>query len=203
MSIFRRRLMMGQGGRKPDHYDAETEFIQSTGTQYIDTNLKLSDSNYVIDAKFNISTDTSRYFAALFTNREKGYNTYGFAISNTRTYINPCNNPDVCIGITYSLNTDYTLSLKRGEATLNGTTYSNTDYNSGYSRNSLWIFRQWYNGVGISAKLYYLTIRHNDDIIMDFIPVRVGDVGYLFDKVSGKLFGNVGSGDFILGNDII
>lgn len=202
MSILRRQLMMGLRGIEPDHYDAEIEFIQSNGTQYIDTNLKLSDSNYVIDAKFNISTNTSKNFAALFTNREKGYNTYGYAISNTRTYINPCNNPDSAISVTYSVNIDYTLSLKRGEVTLNGTTYSNTYYNSGYSRNSLWILRQRYNGVGLSAKLYYLTIRHNDDIIMDFIPVRVGDVGYLFDKVRGRLFGNDGTGDFILGGDI-
>ena len=35
----------------------------------------------------------------------------------------------------------------------------------------------------------------------DFIPVRVGNVGYMYDKVSGKLFGNAGTGSFILGPD--
>jgi hypothetical protein len=34
-----------------------------------------------------------------------------------------------------------------------------------------------------------------------FIPVRVGTTGYMYDKVSGQLFGNVGTGDFILGAD--
>jgi hypothetical protein len=36
---------------------------------------------------------------------------------------------------------------------------------------------------------------------LDLIPVRVGNVGYMYDKVSGKLFGNVGTGSFILGPD--
>ena len=36
---------------------------------------------------------------------------------------------------------------------------------------------------------------------VDLIPVRVGQVGYMYDKVSGQLFGNVGTGDFGLGPD--
>ena len=37
---------------------------------------------------------------------------------------------------------------------------------------------------------------------LDFIPVRKGTVGYLYDRVSGKLFGNAGTGDFVLGPDV-
>ena len=36
---------------------------------------------------------------------------------------------------------------------------------------------------------------------MELIPVRVGQVGYLYDKISGQLFGNQGTGDFVLGPD--
>ena len=38
---------------------------------------------------------------------------------------------------------------------------------------------------------------------LDMIPVRVGSVGYMYDKVSGRLFGNAGTGDFVLGPDIV
>jgi hypothetical protein len=41
----------------------------------------------------------------------------------------------------------------------------------------------------------------NDILVRDFIPVRVGNVGYMYDKVSGQLFGNSGTGNFILGPD--
>ena len=37
--------------------------------------------------------------------------------------------------------------------------------------------------------------------IFDFIPVRVGDIGYLYDRMSGQLFGNQGTGAFIIGPD--
>jgi hypothetical protein len=33
------------------------------------------------------------------------------------------------------------------------------------------------------------------------IPVRIGTTGYMYDRVSGQLFGNAGTDDFILGND--
>jgi hypothetical protein len=38
-------------------------------------------------------------------------------------------------------------------------------------------------------------------MLRDFIPVRKGTTGYMYDKVSGQLFGNSGSGNFILGPD--
>ena len=37
---------------------------------------------------------------------------------------------------------------------------------------------------------------------MDLIPVRVGTTGYMYDKVSGQLFSNNGTGSFTLGQDI-
>ena len=37
--------------------------------------------------------------------------------------------------------------------------------------------------------------------IFDFIPVRVGSIGYMYDRVSGQLFGNSGTGAFIIGPD--
>ena len=33
----------------------------------------------------------------------------------------------------------------------------------------------------------------------DFVPVRIGQTGYLLDKISRKLLGNAGTGDFTLG----
>jgi hypothetical protein len=38
-------------------------------------------------------------------------------------------------------------------------------------------------------------------LLRDMIPVRKDGVGYMFDRVSGQLFGNSGSGAFVLGPD--
>lgn len=52
--------------------------------------------------------------------------------------------------------------------------------------------------------LYYLKCYdQNGTLVRDFIPVRVGQIGYLYDKVSGKLFGNAGTGNFVCGPDIV
>ncbi len=45
-------------------------------------------------------------------------------------------------------------------------------------------------------------IDSNGFLVRDFIPVRVGQVGYMYDRVSRKLFGNKGTGSFVLGPDV-
>ena len=38
--------------------------------------------------------------------------------------------------------------------------------------------------------------------VRSFVPCRVGSVGYLWDEVTGAFFGNAGTGAFVLGTDI-
>ena len=38
--------------------------------------------------------------------------------------------------------------------------------------------------------------------VLDMIPVRVGQVGYMYDRVSKTLFGNSGTGSFTLRPDV-
>jgi hypothetical protein len=52
------------------------------------------------------------------------------------------------------------------------------------------------------GRIYYLKVLNGNQPVFDAIPVRVGQVGYMYDKVSGQLFGNAGTGDFILGPDV-
>ena len=51
------------------------------------------------------------------------------------------------------------------------------------------------------GRLMFCKIYQNNVLVRDYIPVRKGMVGYLYDRVSGKLFGNAGTGDFVLGPD--
>jgi hypothetical protein len=57
--------------------------------------------------------------------------------------------------------------------------------------------------LGFGGAIYYFKIwDESGKLVFDAIPVRVGDVGYMYDKVSGQLFGNAGKGAFVLGSDI-
>lgn len=58
-----------------------------------------------------------------------------------------------------------------------------------------------YKGTQLT-RLYSFRMYESGVIVRDMIPVRVGQVGYMYDRVSGQLFGNASSGSFALGNDI-
>jgi hypothetical protein len=54
----------------------------------------------------------------------------------------------------------------------------------------------------IGARIYWFKVYLSNELILDMIPVRVGNIGYMYDRVSGRLFGNSGTGEFVLGSDI-
>ena len=56
--------------------------------------------------------------------------------------------------------------------------------------------------VPISTRVYYFKVWDNNTLVCNFIPVRCGTTGYMYDRVSGQLFGNDGTGDFIVGADV-
>lgn len=66
------------------------------------------------------------------------------------------------------------------------------------------LLRNGQAGVYNSAqqKIIWIKIEVNGVITFDAIPVRVAQVGYMYDKISGNLFGNDGTGSFVLGNDV-
>ena len=88
---------------------------------------------------------------------------------------------------------DYDNSRAHGSL---GTYASNKGYHlfACYSQNKV--------GYKVSEKLRSCKVYVNDIQVCDLIPVRKGTTGYMYDKVSGTLYGNDGTGDFVLGNDI-
>lgn len=52
------------------------------------------------------------------------------------------------------------------------------------------------------AKLYWVKYYDgNNNLVFDLQPVRVGQTGYMYDKVGGGLYGNAGSGNLVIGPD--
>ena len=50
-------------------------------------------------------------------------------------------------------------------------------------------------------RLYNSVFRDGSELIADFACVRIGDEGAMYDRVSGQLFGNAGTGAFVIGPD--
>jgi hypothetical protein len=178
-------------------YDAEVEYLQSTGTQYIQISSTPSvGRKMVIDFSFEMnlaSQDTMMYF----------YGTqlyYRNASGRVRVW-NTKSAGDISI---YNFGTRIMVELELTQSNtivraIGASSISTPLYYAGYC---ITIF-SWANGQYPSAsKLYNFKDYFNNVLVRDFIPVRIGTTGYLYDKVQGKLYGNSGTGSFTLGPDV-
>lgn len=182
-------------------YDAEIEYLESSGTQYINTNYK-PNNNTIVDAVFTRDrTDTSA-FACRWTGAST-YDTFGIYQSNNNLvfyYGRFSSKKYISVSIPSGVNT---IKLGISSIVCNGTSYSiaRGTFTATYP---IYLFA--FNNIGTpgfycSIKIYSFVISENGTKKLDMIPVRVGSVGYMYDKVSGQLFGNAGTGSFILGPD--
>lgn len=197
-------------------YDAKIEYLQSTGTQYIDTGIKLTDNiRYELKAQYTVNNegfdtmlgcyaaDPSRYGVLLglqkSTSGGKLYLEVGYAVDNVSVAVKSDASPT-------ALHT-FKGGLASGTNSFDvDGTVGTTAFLGVYPANpNLWLFarnREGEAGNQASAKLYYCKIWKSGTLVFNAYPVRVGNVGYLYDTISGQLLGNLGSGNFILGNDL-
>ena len=186
IAINRRRTY----GGKVLPYDAEVEYLESTGTQYIDTGVDLKK---MMVAKYRIEFTSVSGIQVIF-----GVYTNSTNTSRGQLYIN---------GVAWKDSSSNNMQSGgwAGNAAV-GTVYDITSYNRNINTSdyTMYIFaRNTDNNSPIPTKmrLYRMTMTQDGLLVRDFIPVRKGNVGYLYDRVSKKLFGNSGTGSFILGND--
>ena len=214
MSKFRRQLMMASISEPipPLPYDAEVEYLESTGTQYIDTGIK---GNFTSKYLYHIEV---KWKSASHRQLMGAQNLNFFGIDGSGKY-------ESYYAMTQSGSTSSFDVVEFGMAYLSAyaKTYRRFTYINGalsttswesrnlFSKNDICIFGMLNTGGNSldSAFACECYIRHfkiyNDqtgDVYFDGIPVRVGQVGYMYDKVSKQLFGNQGTGNFILGNDV-
>lgn len=200
MSEFRRRLMMA---RKAKPYDAEVEYLQSSGTQYIDTGIK-PNNKYSFDTKVAM---TQNAFNCVFWGvRSKGtYSTTGrqcYLKCNTEA-----NSSDKNIRF-FSTNANSSANWDGGLMNV-GQMYEYTNlhcvsemYEMTYPITLFALNTIGTINTSVGVCLIGGFTAYNDGVkVMDLIPVRKNGVGYMYDKVSGELFGNAGTGSFTYGND--
>ena len=200
MLIAARNAIMG-GKRLP--YDAKVEYLESTGTQWIDTEVKPS-------------ADLSTRLTFSYSKIEKNVSAFGSRSSSTandRYWINYDSNFEVgygeynSTGVLTSENAVNTIvfnEVENGEHTfvINGRRF----VCSGTPNQTVNII---VFGRIVGAERYLSAMRLYDmrmvldgTLVRDFIPVRVGSVGYMYDRVTKQLFGNQGTGAFIVGPDV-
>ena len=199
-------------------YDSEVEYLESTGIPYIDTGILSDWSGLVVRMEvevFDTFTGSSQnrfFFGTVFNPlaTRSAISLERSASDNIRFYFR--------VGSVYklapnNLPTHQVITIDRPNELFSG------EYSGGtWSRDGSMFEWDVVNGnfnlfrvQGISnespslahSRFYMCRFIRNGVIIRNFIPVRVGNVGYMYDKVTRRLFGNAHtSGNFIVGPDI-
>ena len=190
------------------------EYLESMGTQYVDTEV--------------VPTDMTGVEAVLAIRSDNGTDNIPFGArensGNTRFLedVDWSNSDTIGWGFgTYSAaNAKYSMTGKTGTIVTSSLNFYNdrcgrvngVAYDTSLETKSLpsitcpiYIFALNLNGTvryPYIGRIYRVTITSGTTIVRDFIPIRVGTVGYMLDLVSGKLFGNKGTGNFVLGPDV-
>ena len=115
---------------------------------------------------------------------------------------------DIDTGITVT-NDWYKVLFENNRVEINGIIFNGVpyDYRDGYhflcfASSATNGTAEYYSDDVTFVDIAHISISLNNIVLRDLIPVRVGKVGYMYDKVSGQLFGNSGTGEFILGPDV-
>ena len=181
------------------------EYLESTGTQYIDTGYKFSQGFKAMLFFELTNTKAGCLFGAWDGNSRNFLWFFGDVMNN---YIQVAAGEG---GLSYSIQNltyknKYEISNKR-YAYLKLNTLEQTelinDISYNYNNLSFYIFARNDSDNAnffISIKLYSLQLYDNDVLVRDFIPVLDGDgVPCMYDRVEGKFYYNAGTGQFIAG----
>lgn len=195
--LNRRRYMGASGGVAPLPYDAEIEYLEATGTQWISSDVIFKKGITVIcEAQYTGDYNKTQIL-------------FGPGAGSSLW----CGNVDnkgwgICVSAKGDSSVKTKVSMEYGTGVYKrlylNDVLEDTLSDGKTSTNPIGIFNS-YNGSYFSkAILWYIKFidnTDNDKLLFDAIPVRIGTTGYLYDKVSKSLLGNAGTGDFILGND--
>ncbi len=187
-------------------YDAEIEYLESTGTQYIQFPLAVNKKQkFSVEGEMITRYDKSMqvYDRIFGSNPDDQFN--GYYYSNTSNYITFASSVG---NVTWS--GGFGNGKRVGEMGhfylgTDGRTVTNGTF-SPLSRpltNNITSFRLFwgYNNRRCPIAFGNIIIKVDDVAVYDFIPVRKSTIGYMYDRISKQLFGNSGTGNFVLGSD--
>lgn len=201
MSKFRRMLMMANLGEPvpPLPYDAEVEYLESTNETKLVTDITFT-STTELTCTFSLGVPGKRVFlCGIYSANKDGYWCVG---STGYVEVQYNTNSSFLAGD----NNRHVFVRARGVKKVDGTTINkNAEADNGwfsFPNNPLTFFAHvsTANPSG-GIKLHSAQVKNDSVLVHDLIPVRIGQVGYMYDKVTGHLYGNSGTGNFIIGND--
>ena len=184
------------------------EYLESTGTQYIDTMVNVSpDIGVYIDFQFSNERREQMLFGALSAGIARYYPVWRgldtlYWSSSLNGSLEGIYAPNDSNRHTITHN-----FLNDRKATIDGVVKgTNIKTPSVSVQVSNFLYARHYSSMAYisSAKIFECNISIGSNVVRKFRPIAIGNVGYMLDLVSGEYlqYGNKGTGDFIIGPDI-
>lgn len=188
-------------GRLPDGY-TELEWIESTGTQYIDIGYKPNQDTRVVFAFYPVSTRNSHLFGSR-TSSSSNDKFMTIHADDTGTIRDDYGSENTSTDLVPS---GYTVIDKnKNITTINGTKI--THATATFTGLSLFLFAS-NTGGNATAKTKvrspYTKVYDNGNLVFDFVPciTKDGEIGF-YNIVDGVFFGSDGSDPFIAGPEVV
>ena len=189
---LRNALMSGK--RLP--YDAEVEYLESTGTQWINTGVNgAADLYYSLTIQPTYSSGDRKYFGSYPS---------GLTLAQLNGNWRFLERNWILSSVAVDSTTASVVERRSDGLYVNGAKVADIWDGARASTGLILFGQRTDSGVSLSyCRVYACKIYLGAVLVRDYIPVRKGTVGYLYDRVSGKLFGNAGTGDFLYGQDVV
>lgn len=210
MSEMRRRMMMAMmSGSTSLPFDSFVQWLEAPSVQsYIDTEVP-GQSGLEFGITFEFFTPAQ--YAPIFGNYiDEAHNCSRIIIANTAGNMFYYNNNTKAGGPEeFSANAASRMQLYIGSTFANysnNRSYTNIPTSVGTENQShIALFQRSVSTLSSSCatvRCYLFWIRKNGEYLRYMMPVRVGTTGYMYDGVSGRLFGSIGTDDFNIGADV-
>lgn len=182
----------------PDGY-TQLDYIQSSGTQYIDTGFKPNqDTRLIIAVDFSQTAAWKWIFGA---RQDASLNAFGFLLQENSKYrfdYGASTNR-----LSYNPTGNMTIDINKNNCYINDTLASTATYTNFTTPVSCFLFGNNNNGTyrsGATLKMYSCKIYDNGALVRNFIPCKnpSGMVG-LYDVVGNQFYQNNGTGSFTSG----
>ena len=180
----------------------KVSYIESTGTQYIDTGVKPSNSTKV-DIKFMYNSLNGFVYGSRTSS--SGSDAHEFIINASGLVFPQFDGQHSEVSSSYNkIGEEYILSNSQSGAYINGNLIKSYNTATFSSKHSMFLFGLNQNGTveyrKFIGRLYYCKIYNGDTLVRDFVPVIDGsNIACLYDRVEKKCYYNAGTGTFSYG----
>lgn len=191
----------------PLPYDAEVEYLESTGTQWLNTGIPISGGGKIFNATASFVGSSNRVYGAIQGFNNEWWTDTGLTPKSALSFdttgnvfytVESCTVP----GRKYAIvdGVEVATGITTTSVTLSGLKYVLfAQVNASSTPTSVQLFGK--------CKVKHFSIKSPDGVLLiDFIPVRFTNElgqseGAMYDRVSGALFRNAGTGAFTIGPD--